>query len=152
MWCVMIQIDISFHTTKTPITMNIVNENHKVLTFLEEAAAVGKTKDGKRELISWEFEKVELNLRAAVDAGLISLVCYEDGVVALCRLFSCLNERRSKQFAIAFSNAVRDFPKKRQQFLAKELKERVMKYPHLVTHGVQEWMDYMIERAHTKAA
>lgn len=126
----------------------------KVVKTLYTAVSHGETSDGKkRELTHTEFSCVENKFREAFKQGLISLLRDREVASAFCRLFNCANEKRSRQYGIAFVNELTRMHN--PAYWANQIKGKLVHHANLgdqqaATTMVQNFLDYMAERVARK--
>lgn len=126
----------------------------KILGLIEVCHSLGTVKNGpnrgkKGELNGEAFSDAKRIFDKAFNAGLDQRFGNIDVIMSICSLMIHSNEKRSRQFAIAVTNAVMDTHHPRivgERLVATIRRFQQTSHPQLMASGVENFIDKLCER------
>lgn len=122
---------------------------------IDKASSLGIQGEKKVSLTQRQTEELEKIFGNLLEFGLVIELNKkdEDSLRSFCRLFSCLDERRSQQYAMTFCNAVARMTKANKAYLIQEMQAGVEEFPQLHTDGVKNLIkELQVLASRSKAA
>lgn len=120
---------------------------------IERARMLGTDITGsKTSLTQRQIESLENTFDNLLEFGLLVEVDNEEVAQGLCNIFSCMNERRSSQYIMAFGNTLSGRSKAYRLAVAEKMAEVIKKFPQLKTEGMKNFVNHLSVVAKRSAA